>query len=132
MSCYINVTPTDLFEAKHAIPTSSHSFNGLASWLLTTTFTILGSNHTEPTRPADMTPTHSSRPNSDLVLAVSSPLAYQLLPAWLTSSKEPNAQCDRRPFLPIRYPLFAFQHPPLVVLLSLHVSVLLDTFAMYC
>ncbi|CAE6347790.1 unnamed protein product [Rhizoctonia solani] len=89
MSCYINIAPTDLFEAKHDMPsrkaTSSHSFNGLVSWLLTTTLTILGSNHTEPTRPAEMSPTRST---SDLVLGVSSPLAYQLLPAWLTSSKD--------------------------------------------
>ncbi|CEL52118.1 hypothetical protein RSOLAG1IB_00655 [Rhizoctonia solani AG-1 IB] len=89
MSCYINIAPTDLFEAKHAMPsrksTTSRSFNGLASWLLTTTIAILGSNHTEPIRPAEMSPAHST---SDLVLAVSSPLAYQLLPAWLTSSKD--------------------------------------------
>ncbi|CAE6410383.1 unnamed protein product [Rhizoctonia solani] len=89
MSCYINVTPTDLFEAKYATPSgkSAHTrlLNGLASWLLTT-ITILGSNHTESASTStDVPPDHSS---SDLLLAVSAPLAYQLLPTWLTSSKD--------------------------------------------
>ncbi|CAE6509414.1 unnamed protein product [Rhizoctonia solani] len=87
MACYINITPTDLFEAK-STPSgqSAHSpsFDGLVSWLLTTTITILGSNHTESTLSTDVPPNQSS---SDLVLTASSPLAYRLLPTWLTSSK---------------------------------------------
>ncbi|KAJ1310092.1 hypothetical protein OPQ81_006839 [Rhizoctonia solani] len=92
MSCYINITPVDLSEAKNTVPsvtsTHSHSLNGLVSWLLTT-ITILGSNHTEPTGstyPADVPPNHSS---SDLILAASAPITYWLLPTWLTSSKDP-------------------------------------------
>ncbi|CAE6427259.1 unnamed protein product [Rhizoctonia solani] len=85
MSCYINITPTDSLEAKYTPSRKSahtRSLNGLASWLLTTTITILGSNHTESA--SSIAPKHSS---SDLLMAVSAPLAYQLLPTWLTSSK---------------------------------------------
>ncbi|KAH7340569.1 hypothetical protein B0J17DRAFT_324860 [Rhizoctonia solani] len=102
MACYINI---DLFEAKSTpLGQSAHSpsFNGLVSWLLTTTITILGSNHTEPM--TDVPPNQSSRLvslvchrvyelteiNSDLVLTASSPVAYRLLPTWLTSSKGEN------------------------------------------
>ncbi|CAE6519994.1 unnamed protein product [Rhizoctonia solani] len=88
MSCYINIAPADLFEAKYVTPlgksTRSRSFNGLVSWLLTTTITVLGSNHNESSRSTEESPSYSS---SDLVLAVSSPLAYQLLPTWLRSPR---------------------------------------------
>ncbi|CAE6349444.1 hypothetical protein RSOLAG22IIIB_01818 [Rhizoctonia solani] len=85
MSCYINITPSDLFEATPSGKSAhTRSLDGLVSWLLTTTITILGSNHTESPTAIDAPPNHFS---SDVLLAASAPLAYQLLPTWLTSPK---------------------------------------------